>query len=337
MKRVLFIHNIAARFVQIDLGLLQERFTVREWYQRSRVVNLPALGSAVARCDLVFAWFASWHTFFPMLIACVFKRPSIIVVGGYDTASMPEIGYGSQRGGVKKWLANTTINLSTLVITNSLNARDELLANVGVSPERIRVIYHGLDPAPISTNRVKENLVVTVGSVNRSNLHRKGLEPFVRAARLVSDASFVVVGRYCDDALTYLRSFAPPNVRFTGWVSDEELCDYLARARVYVQASRHEAFGLAVAEAMLYECVPVVTRAGSLPEVVGEAGVVIESPDPASVADGVRRALTLQNGCRQRSRERIIGEFPLQQRRARLYAVIDEVIGSIDECVALSL
>ena len=57
---------------------------------------------------------------------------------------------------------------------------------------------------------------------------------------------------------------------------------------MYVQASRHEGFGLAVAEAMLAGCVPVVMNVTAMPEVVGDAGVLIESQEPAAVADGVR-------------------------------------------------
>ena len=58
-----------------------------------------------------------------------------------------------------------------------------------------------------------------------------------------------------------------------------------------MQASRHEGFGLAVAEAMLAGCVPVVMNVTAMPEVVGDAGVLIESQRPEEVADGVRRAL----------------------------------------------
>ena len=83
------------------------------------------------------------------------------------------------------------------------------------------------------------------------------------------------------------------NVEFTGWLSDEDLHAIYRRASVYVQASRHEGFGLAVAEAMLAGCVPVVMNVTAMPEVVGDAGVLIDSQDPEDVAAGVRRALEL--------------------------------------------
>ena len=60
-----------------------------------------------------------------------------------------------------------------------------------------------------------------------------------------------------------------------------------------MQASRHEGFGLAVAEAMLAGCVPVVMNVTAMPEVVGDAGVLIESQRPEDVAEGIRRALEL--------------------------------------------
>ncbi len=60
---------------------------------------------------------------------------------------------------------------------------------------------------------------------------------------------------------------------------------------MYVQASRHEGFGLAVAEAMLAGCVPVVMDVTAMPEVVDGAGVLISSQEPEAVAAGVREAL----------------------------------------------
>ncbi|MCL4486532.1 MAG: glycosyltransferase family 4 protein, partial [Chloroflexi bacterium] len=291
MRRLLFVHNHPSRFVQLDLALLAERYQVREWYQRTRAVNLAALARAVDESDLVFGWFASWHTLFPALLASRAHRPVVLVVGGYDTANMPAIGYGSQRGGVKRWVARTTMHLATRIVTNSNYARDEAVSNAGVDAGRVTVVYHGLDVPDIEPGGKKENLIVTVGNIDRTTLARKGLESFVRAAAFLPDVPFLLIGAWRDDAINRLRAIASPNVRLEGWLDDKDLNDRLLRARAYVQASRHEGFGMAVAEAMLHECIPVVTRAGALPEVVGECGIYVESAEPAAVAEGVRRAL----------------------------------------------
>ena len=64
---------------------------------------------------------------------------------------------------------------------------------------------------------------------------------------------------------------------FTGYVDDEQLLQYYQKAKVYVQFSKHEGFGASVVEAMLCECVPLVSNKGSLPEVVGGYGLVADS------------------------------------------------------------
>lgn len=302
--------------------MLRERFTVIEYYQRGRAVNLVALQRAVAECDLVFGWFASWHTFFPVLLAQQQRKPSILVVGGYDSANLPDIGYGSMRGGFKRYVARVTMQRATSLVTNSRFTRDEVIQNTGVNPARVTAIYHGLGatPPPIAP---KEKLVVTVGNIDRDNLQRKGLEPFVRAAASLPDIPFAVIGAWRDDAIDFLKKIAPPNVEFTGWIENAQLQNYLARAQVYVQGSRHEGFGLAVAEAMLYKCIPVVTRTGSLPEVVGDAGIYAVSNKPQSLARAIQHALALDAGWGKRAREQIIQEFPMSARRNALYALVE--------------
>lgn len=319
------MHNHLAKFVRADRDLLAERYTVQEWYQRGRAVNLLALGRAVRECDLVFGWFASWHTLFPVLMAQAQGKPSVLAAGGYDVANMPEIGYGSMRGGFKRWTARTALGRASRALPFSEAARAETL-KAGVPPERVTTCYLGVPAAP-PLAVAKEKLVITVGNVDRDNVQRKGLEPFVRAAALMPEVRFAVIGAWRDEAVDDLKRFAPANVEFTGWVDEASLRDMMGRAKVYVQASRHEGFGLAAAEAMLQQCIPVVTRAGSLPEVAGDEGVYAESNEPAEVARAVLTALTLDASWGQRARERILREFPVERRREKLFALIDELTG----------
>lgn len=324
-RRILFVHNHPTRFVQIDLALLRERYDVREWYQRGRLIHVPELARAVRQSDLVFGWFASWHTFSPLLLARAIRRPAILVIGGYDTANMPEIGYGHQRGGLRRWIACRTMHLASALVTNSCYAKDEAVGNAGVESSRVTVIYHGLPDQVVDGNE-KQGLVITAGNVDRANLSRKGLEAFTRAASLLPMIRFVLIGAWRDNAVNYLRSLASPNVQFTGWLCDQEMSDYFARAMVYVQASRHEAFGMAVAEAMQRGCIPVVTQAGGLPELVGGAGIYITTPEPAAIAEGIGRAFAAGGQLGKRAGERVRREFHLERRRQRLLDLIEGIL-----------
>ncbi|MEX1141959.1 MAG: glycosyltransferase [Thermoleophilaceae bacterium] len=326
--RVLYVHSRKASFVAIDRAILAERFDVEDWYQPGRLPNLLRLIPAVLRADLVFGWFASWHTFLPITLAWLLRKPSVQIVGGFDTANMPDIGYGYQQGGLRRWASRWIMRRAGRLVTNSEYSRSEIAANTPIRPEDVTVVHHGVpDPfGDLDDERAREPLALTVGHLVTSTLMQKGHRPFVEAARHLPDVRFVFVGKWHDDAIEQLRAVAGPNVELTGWLSDADLEALYARASVYVQASRHEGFGLAVAEAMLAGCVPVVMDVTAMPEVVGDAGVLISSQEPEAVADGVRRALELDSGAHRRARNRILGEFPLSIRRDGILAVVEEAL-----------
>jgi glycosyltransferase involved in cell wall biosynthesis len=217
---------------------------------------------------------------------------------------------------------------ATRLITNSNYSLSEIERNTPIPPERVTVIHHGMpDPFGELPGGERERVALTVGAIDRGTLDQKGQRPFVEAARRLPDVKFVFVGKWLDEAADELRASAPDNVEFTGFLDDGGLHDWYRRAAAYVQVSRHEGFGMAVAEAMLAGCVPVVMDVTAMPEVVGHAGVLVSSQDPAEVADGIRRALDAGPEARARARERILTEFPLEKRRDGLYRVVDDALG----------
>jgi glycosyltransferase involved in cell wall biosynthesis len=115
----------------------------------------------------------------------------------------------------------------------------------------------------------------------------------------------------------------PPNVTLAGWVSDEELEDYFRRAKVYVQASMHEGFGCSVAEAMLHECIPVVSNCYALPEVVGNAGYLVITGSLEDLREKIEMALMDREGTGKKARARIEKLFSIEQRRNALHRLID--------------
>ena len=133
-KRVLYVHSRKASFVAIDRDILAERYEVEDLYQPGRLPNPVKVIGGVLRADVVFGWFASWHTFFPVTLAWLLRKPSVMIVGGFDTANMPDIGYGYQQGGLRRWASRWIMRRATA-------ARHQLR----VQPERDRAQH--ADPA----------------------------------------------------------------------------------------------------------------------------------------------------------------------------------------------
>ena len=112
------------------------------------------------------------------------------------------------------------------------------------------------------------------------------------------DAELLVVGRsalaaYSDALRRYAADLGLAEaVRFSGMVSDEALAAAYASADVLVVTSEHEGFCLPVVEALASVLPVVAYREGALPEVLGEAGVLLDAKDPITMADAVRRLLT---------------------------------------------
>lgn len=325
--RVLFAYNNHASFIHYDLECLKKEFIVDELYLADYKISPSSIWKAVASHDLVFGWFASWHTFLPILYAKVLNKPSLLVVGGYDTANMPEIHYGHQRGGLKKWISRSTMQLSTRLISFSHFSQSEATKNASIPQSKIKVLYLGVpDKIGELSTCAKEPFVLSVGNIDRPNLFRKGHELFVRSAAYLPETDFYLVGSWLDDAIDQLKSTATPNVKFTGRLAEEDLIRMYQKASVYVQVSYHEGFGLSVAEAMLAGCIPVVSCVGSLSEVVGENGIYINSFDPRHVAAQIQCALEFKNNFRVQVRNSILKRFSVEKRARELSKMIDQVL-----------
>ncbi|MHC1571134.1 MAG: glycosyltransferase family 4 protein, partial [Methermicoccaceae archaeon] len=275
--RVLFVRPYRSSFIQRDLELLKRHFDVRvvdsvlsRKKPHQAIKSLFKLAFGILWADVSFSWFADAHALFAVIISRLFRRKSVVVVGGYEVAAVPEVGYGLMLRPLSRAVVKYVLNHADKVLAVSKFSMEEALKythNKGVE-----LVYNGVGSAELVAKDEKENLVLTVSagdSWERARL--KGLDVFVKSASLLRDVSFLVIGTE-GDALKRLREVAPPNVAFAPLLSWDELVSYYQRARVYCQLSMRESFGVALAEAMLCECVPVVSDRGALLEVVGDTG-----------------------------------------------------------------
>ncbi len=329
--RLLIVHRGLATFVQQDIEIAARLFDVDVLLARTRWDPAPwTLFLAVARADVVLCWFASWHAVLPLLLARVLRRPGVVIVGGYDVAAMPEISYGLQRGGVPQALSRLAMRSAVKVVPFSAAALRETRDNARVPERTITLIPLGIaDAGPVPKG--PRDIVLTVARIDAENLARKGLLDVARTARLLP-CETVIVGEIADEqAAQTLREAAGPMLRLVGRLTPAELLSFQARAVAYLQLSRHEGFGLALAEAMRAGCVPVVSRAGSLPELVGDTGEYVATPQEAAAA--VKRAANATYEQRVAIARHIRTAFPLERRAERLsdllLSVLDREVGRL--------
>jgi len=272
--------------------------------------------------DITFSWFAGVHAARAVLFSRILRKRAIVVTGGYDVANEPSINYGTMRSPKSRSarIVKFVLNHADLILPFSNFGMMEVLKHS--RPKRLEVVYCCVDTEKFKPGSGKLNdLVVTVGYIKNDTLQRKGLATFVKSASFLPEMKFVLIGEHSDDAVNYLRSIASPNVTFTGFVPFEKLLEYLQKAKVYVQVSAQEGFGVALAEAMLCECVPVVTDRGAIPEVVGEAGYYVPYGDAKATAAAIKHALGADG---KRARERITRNFPLQKREVELVDMVEK-------------
>jgi glycosyltransferase involved in cell wall biosynthesis len=275
-------------------------------------------------CDIAFSWFGKIHAFFAVLFSKLFRKRSIVVSGGDDVANIPEIRYGMFSFWWKKWCPLFVFKNADSILAVSNCNLNETIENAGVDQRKVKMIYHGFDPEvwKMKSGINKEKLVITVGRITEETAVKKGLKIFVQSAGFLPDTRFILVGPAEGSGLDELKKIAPANVAFSGCLSGDDLIEMMSRAKVYVQASFHEAFGCSLAEAMLCECIPVVSKNAAIPEVVGDRGIYLDELTPKNVAEKIRYAVSLSDVYGKKGRDRIVEKFPLSKRKQEILEAI---------------
>lgn len=173
-----------------------------------------------------------------------------------------------------------SLGRAAVVVAGSRATADEL--GMG-SP----VVYPGLDdgfgPGPGRSGRYVFHLA--------SSDPRDNTESVLDAFRHIEADVELLVGGGLGELEPLLRSRAGDRVTFLGRVSDEELVSLYRGAAAYVDATLYEGFGYQVLEAMACGAPVVGSSLTSIPEVVGDAGIVCDPRDPAAIAAALQRVL----------------------------------------------
>ena len=293
---------------------------------RRSLGDMLAMGRAVARSRLDAIYFPASYSFFPVWNA------GRVVVTMHDTLALahPEWVFPGGKGQRAWRLKEQAAALwADRIVTVSEAARSDLAAWFRLQPERIHVVTEGPDAVfgPTGDAAVAAEVLTRYGVDPRSRylLYVGGLSPHKNLVRTIAafhrcrhahpDLQLVIVGDFADVFHTHTSSLLEEverltlqnSVRFTGYVPDADLAHFYRKAYALIQPSLMEGFGLPPVEAMVSGTPILSSTAGSLPEVVGAAGIYF---DPLHSDEIVQAMTTLLNNPDLRDQ---LGQVALRQ------------------------
>jgi glycosyltransferase involved in cell wall biosynthesis len=321
-------------YYKFDIAVLEEIADEHDCELRIGTSPSDLLPSA----DLYFAW---WGTtgISPVVRSKLARAPSIVVAGGSEVvSSIPEdlsIMY-SARPLWQKLFIRLCVNAASVTVTPSQHMAEEATYLGATDPQVVpncidTTVYAPAEPDQTQLPYAPGEYYLTIAKYAPSSLSRKELftvldglkqadtdRPLVLAGGLVSTDVYDRVTQYAD------RIGVADRVTFLTDISKQQKIELLRGARLYLQPTLHEAFGVALTEAMACETPVVSTRRGAVPEVVGDTGYYAEAGDSADLASTIEAASAdsrrTQKGVD--ARERVVERFSLPVRKQELSNLI---------------
>ncbi len=200
------------------------------------------------------------------------------------------------------------VNKADMVITVSNHTKQDLIQVTGIKEEKVRVTHEGICPfyrkmVSMDCNGllkrkygIEDRFILFTGTIEP----RKNLAALFKAYSLLKNErkvphKLIVVGKkgwmYKEIFETVNRLGISEDVLFTGYVPDEELVLFYNTADLFVYPSFYEGFGLPPLEAMACGTPVITSNTSSLPEVVGDAGIMVDPHDVNGLASAMERVL----------------------------------------------
>ncbi len=233
------------------------------------------------------------------------RHPFIITVHDIAFIRFPHL-FNKSRQIYKKYIFEKSISKADVIIVPSNSTKKDILHYCGIKSSKVKIVNYGVERRfrPIGDveayrleNSLPLKMILNIGTLEP----RKNVISLIRAFKKLKvkglkDYKLVIVG---DKGWLYNRIFKEiesSNMRnevlFPGIIKDDDLPMLYNCADIFVYPSLYEGFGLPILEAMACGIPVITSNTSSLPEVVGEAGIMVGPTDINSLCEAMYNVLT---------------------------------------------
>lgn len=229
-----------------------------------------------------------------------------------------------------KWWTAYSVKSADHILTISEHSKEDILSFYDIPSEKVTVTYLGPDSIfsqlPKKGSSWNNPYVLFVGTLQP----RKNLERLIDAFSMVGrhDLHLVIAGKkgWLYDAIfaKAQESAAAERIQFLDYIPEVELPRLFANASVFALPSLYEGFGIPVLNAFAAGVPVVASKVSSLPEIVGDAGILVDPYDVSSIAAGIEKALDNRDNLILKGKEQV-SKFSWQECAQRTLAVLRKV------------
>ena len=213
------------------------------------------------------------------VLPLVHSKNSIVTIHGLEYEYYPEM-YPLKHLKYLRWSTKYALKNAQKIIAVSENTKNDLVKLYGADPEKIKVVYHGvnlLESKSELENKNKEKYILSIGRLET----KKNIHGLIKAFNLLKKKyqvshKLILAGTKGYGFKEIFNNVKNNDIIFSGYVPEEEKMLLLEKAEMFVLPSFYEGFGMPILEAQTANCPVITSNISSMPEVAGDGAILID-------------------------------------------------------------
>jgi glycosyltransferase involved in cell wall biosynthesis len=234
-----------------------------------------------------------------------YRHPSVATVHDLGFIHFPE-AHTRRQLLYLRWSTGHNANRSRKIIADSTTTKKDLISHYDISPEKVEVIYPGIDPglSAVVDGNVRAGVIEKYGITPPFILYLGTIQPRKNLNRLIesfigsgANHQLVLAGKpgwLADPVVTRVQELNKEDrerILLTGYIDASDKGALISAADALLFPSLYEGFGFPVVEGNVCQTPVLASNTSSLPEVAGDAALLVDPLDQQAIGDGIVRIL----------------------------------------------